>query len=196
MRDSKPPGDLFEVLSSLVRWFNHQKVPYTLIGGVAVGLVAQPRATLDVDAVVWMDLAEAASFIESAEKFGFEARVADAIGFVRTNRVLLLRHRESKIGIDVSFGILPFEREMLDRALPIDIGDTVVKVATPEDLIILKAVAHRKRDLIDIDNLLDVYPDVDRSRLQYWIRQFAEALEAPEILKDFERLIENRGVRR
>ena len=181
------------MLSSLVRWFNHQEVQYTLIGGVAVGLVAQPRATQDIDAVVWMDLDEAPTFIDSAEAFGFEARVSDALGFLRKNRVLLLRHRESKIGIDVSFGILPFEREMLERALQVDLGGTVVAVATPEDLIILKAVAHRKRDLIDIDNLLNVHPNVDQNRLRDWIRQFAEALDSPEILTDFERLIEDRG---
>jgi len=54
-------------------------------------------------------------------------------------------------------------------------------VATPEDLIILKAIAHRKRDFIDIDSM------------QNWIQQFADALESPEILSDFESLLENRS---
>ena len=193
MSKSEPPRDLLDVLLSLVRWFNHQKVSYTIIGGIAVGMVAQPRATQDIDAVVWMDLDEADSFLNSAKEFGFEARTSDPIGFARKNRVLLLRHAGSGVGIDLSFGVLPFEREMFDRALELSIGDTTLKVAAPEDLVILKAVAHRKRDLIDIDTLLLVHPDLDLARMRYWIRQFAEALDSPDILSDFEKLLENRG---
>jgi predicted nucleotidyltransferase len=192
MPESKPPGDLLDVLSSLVRWLNHQQVPYAIIGGVAVSMVAQPRATQDIDAVVSIDLDQVSGLIDSARDFGFEPRPSDPIGFAKKNLVLLLRHKESNIGIDLSVGFLPFEHEMLDRAREFSIGATNIKVATPEDLIILKAVAHRKRDLIDIDTLLDAHADLDLDRVRYWIGQFAEVLESPELLTDFEKLVENR----
>jgi predicted nucleotidyltransferase len=193
MPETRQPGELLQVLSALVRWFNHQDVTYAIIGGVAVGLVSQPRATQDIDAVAWLDLDDAALFVDSGQAFGFDARIPDPIGFARQNRVLLLRHSESHIGVDLSLGVLPLEREMLDRALELDIGGTRLRVATPEDLIILKAIAHRKRDFIDIDSLLDVHPNLDVGRMRNWIQQFADALESPEILSDFESLLENRG---
>ncbi|HYX28407.1 MAG TPA: nucleotidyl transferase AbiEii/AbiGii toxin family protein [Pyrinomonadaceae bacterium] len=188
----KQPRELLQVLSALVRWFNHQEVPYTIIGGVAVSLVSQPRATQDIDAVAWIDLDNAEAFVDSGQAFGFQARISDPIGFARRNRVLLLRHAESEIGIDVSLGALPLEREVLDRALEFNIGGTILRVATPEDLIILKAIAHRKRDLIDIDTLLDVHENLDVARMRNWIQQFADVLESPEILNDFTNLLENR----
>ena len=60
---------------------------------------------------------------------------------------------------------------MLDRSTELNAGSISLKVATPEDLIILKAVAHRQRDLIDIDNLLDVHQNLDFDRIRHWVRQ-------------------------
>ena len=98
--------------------------------------------------------------------------------------------QQTNIGIDLSCGALPFEREMLDRSTEVKAGPISLKVATPEDLIILKAVAHRQRDLIDIDNLLDVHRNLDFDRIRHWVHQFAEVLDSPEIVNDLEKLIE------
>ncbi len=67
-----------------------------------------------------------------------------------------------------------------------------MRVATPEDLIITKAVAHRKRDLLDIDNLVSVYPNLDLARIRHWVGQFSAVLESPELIRDLESLLENR----
>src|SRR5258708_152180 len=109
------------------------------------------------------------------------------------SRVFLLRHKDTGIGVDISCGALPFEEEMISRALDFNAGDLTLKVATPEDLIIMKAVAHRKRDLIDIDNLLTVYQDLDLSRVRNWVREFAQVLEMPELVNDLENLLKGRG---
>ena len=66
------------------------------------------------------------------------------------------------------------------------------QVAAPEDLIITKAVAHRKRDLLDIDNLVSVYPNLDLARIRHWVGQFAAVLESPELVGDLENILENR----
>ncbi len=55
-----------------------------------------------------------------------------------------------------------------------------------------EAVAHRKRDLLDIDNLASVYPNLDLDRIRHWVGQFAEVLESPEMVSDLENLLENR----
>lgn len=40
----------------------------------------------------------------------------------------------------------------------------------PEDLIILKAVAHRSKDKEDIRILADKYPNLDTARIKKWIK--------------------------
>jgi len=47
-----------------------------------------------------------------------------------------------------------------------------------------QAVAHRGKDLLDIEGILRSYPDVDRSRIERWVREFAAALDMPELWDD------------
>jgi predicted nucleotidyltransferase len=192
MPEPESPRDLLSVLLSLVSWLSEKETPYAIIGGVAIGLVAQARATQDIDAVVWLDVEDFPAFIDSGVRFGFLPRVSDALEFAMRSRVFLLRHEDTGIGVDISCGALPFEEETIARALDFNAGDLTLKVATPEDLIIMKAVAHRKRDLIDIDNLLTVYQDLDLSRVRNWVREFAQVLEKPELVDDLENLLNGR----
>jgi hypothetical protein len=193
MSESQLPQSLLRVLASLTEWFKDQHVSYAIIGGAAIGFLGQPRATQDIDAVTWLDLTETAGFIESGARFGFFPRISDPIEFAFKSRVLLLQHIQTKIDVDISLGALPFEQEMIERAIEFTTPELRVQVATPEDLIITKAVAHRKRDLLDIDNLVSVYPNLDLARIRYWVGEFAAVLESPELVSDMEDLLENRN---
>ena len=70
------------------------------------------------------------------------------------------------------------------------IGDLELRLPTPEDLIILKAVAHRGKDLLDIQGILKSQPDLDRTRIERWVRDFATALEMPELWEDIAPLLQ------
>jgi len=192
MSEPQLPQSLLRVLASLTEWFKDQHVSYAIIGGAAIGFLAQPRATQDIDAVTWLDLSETAGFVKSGARFGFFPRISDPIEFAFKSRVLLLQHNQTKIDVDISLGALPFEQEMIERAIEFTTPELTVLVATPEDLIITKAVAHRKRDLFDIDNLISVYPNLDLARIRHWVGQFAAVLESPELTNDLEDLLKNR----
>jgi len=193
MSEPQLPQTFLRVLSSLAEWFRDQQVPYAIIGGAAISFLAQPRATQDIDAVTWLDLADADGFIRSGARFGFFPRISDPIEFALKSRVLLLQHNQTKIDVDISLGALPFEQEMIERAIEFATPELTVQIATPEDLIITKAVAHRKRDLLDIDNLASVYPNLDLTRIRHWVGQFAAVLESPEMVSDLENLLRNRN---
>jgi len=189
MSETPLPKDLLPVLSSLAEWLRDDGIPYAIIGGVAIGLVAEARATQDIDAIVWLDLENVASFIKSGAQSGFVPRISDPVDFARKTRVVLLEHADTNIGVDISCGALPFEQELIERAQEFKVRDVTLKVAAPEDLIITKAVAHRGRDLIDIENLLLAHPDLDVARVRSWVQQFADVLEAPELINDLENIL-------
>ncbi len=88
---------------------------------------------------------------------------------------------ESGIGIDISLGALPFEQEMVARSEVYQLESLEIRLPTPEDLIIMKAVAHRPKDLLDIQGILRSHPNLDRRRIRKWVTQFAELLEMPEV---------------
>ena len=58
-------------------------------------------------------------------------------------------------------------------------------------MIILKAVAHRQKDMLDIEAVIAAQPHLDKERIAFWVRQFAELLEMPELWTDVERLLDN-----
>jgi len=111
-------------------------------------------------------------------------RIADAEDFTRRHRVLLLCHRESGINVDISLGMLPLEVEAVERSAVHKIGSLSIRLPTPEDFIIFKAVDHRPQDLLDIQAVIEVRPDLDRERVGYWVREFAQVLDMPELWED------------
>ena len=109
-------------------------------------------------------------------------------GFASKNHVMLLRHEESLINVDISLGMLPFEVEAVERSQLIPVGGLSIRLPTAEDLVIMKGVAHRARDLEDIRTICDANQDLDMGRVEHWLKQFAEALQMPEIWTDIEKL--------
>ena len=106
--------------------------------------------------------------------------------------MLLLRHEPSGIPIDLSLGALAFEENAVRRAVPTDAGGFFVPLARPEDLVVMKAVAHRPVDAADIDAILAAHPRIDRAFVLSTVREFAEAIEAPELLDDLAELLHRR----
>lgn len=52
-----------------------------------------------------------------------------------------------------------------------------------------KAVAHRGRDIADIEAVVDASPKLDHRYILRWVRRFAEVLETPEIVTDIQTLL-------
>lgn len=180
---------------ALTRWFETEQVSYTTIGGLAVALIAEPRVTKDIDVTVWLGERDWGEFLATGGAFGFTPRFADALEFAQQARVLLLQYQmpgqpERAALLDVSLAAMPFEQQMIERASRITIEALQLVVATPEDLIIMKAIPRRPRDIADIESILNTHPELDRARVRYWVSQFAETLELPELMTELERLLQ------
>lgn len=163
--------------------------PWTIIGGVASGLLGKPRFTADVDAVILIDLKNIPQILRNAEKVGLKPRIKDPVAFAQKNRVLLLQHEESGINIDLSLGLLPFEKEAIQKSKHHRFGKITINLPTVEDLIIFKAVAHRPQDILDIQELINLNPSVDKRYIEKNVSEFARLLETPEIWKDIKSIL-------
>lgn len=115
--------------------------------------------------------------------------------FAAIHHVLLLRHEPSGVDVDLSIAWLPFELEALAASEPLDLAGMRIPVARAEDLIVYKAVAFRPQDQQDIERLLGLYGGhVDLPRIRRIVAEFAEAMEEPERVTDFERLVRRVGL--
>jgi len=163
---------------------------HMLIGGVAVIARGVRRLTDDVDMALWADGVDLQTVLRGLAAQDIRPRIDDALAFARRSQVLLLRHGASGIDIDLSLAWLPFEREALDRADLIAIGRRRVRVATPDDLIIYKAIAARERDLSDIQRLIELHgASVDFTRVRGIVVELASALERPELVQALDRIV-------
>ena len=193
MADLRSLAPLLAALRDLAAWFADGAVPGVVIGGVAASILGRPRATRDVDALVLLEEERWPAFLAQGGQFGFVPRREDCLAFASEARVLLVHHAPSGIDTDVALGILPFEEHAVEHATWVDVGGVHIPLPRPEDLIIMKAVAHRPRDLADIEAIVDASPGLDRERVLLWGRAFAEAAEMPEILRSLEAVLAGHG---
>lgn len=190
MARTRVPGPLLQAIGAVTAWLRSADVPAAVIGGVAASLLGRPRVTKDVDLVVALTAdSDLPRFLALGERHGVTPRTADAVDFAKVSRVLLLRHGPSGIEIDMSLASLPFEQEVIERAVERTIRGVAFRLATVEDLIVMKAIALRPRDIADIEALLDTHPQLDVERIRGYLRAFTEALETDDFAAEFERLL-------
>jgi hypothetical protein len=185
-----PAPDIRPALAALSTALAALDRPAMLIGGLAVIARGVPRLTIDIDAVVHAEGLDVDRLWAVLRDSGLEARVADAAQIARERLVLLLRHRASGVTVDLSLGWVQFERDAMARATTVDLDGVRIPVATPEDLVVLKAVAWRGLDRSDITELIVRHrADMDFQRIRTTLAQFFEVLEIPERLAEFDRLV-------
>ena len=173
-------GALRAALHDFVQWLRADSTPSIVIGGVAVALLAKPRITKDVDGLVLLPEEKWPDFLTQGEAFGFVPRISDPLAFAFQSRVLLLTHKPTEINADVSLGLLAFEEQAIARAITIRALGIDVPLPTPEDLVVMKAVVSRPRDIADIEAVLDIH-DVDQERIRHWVQALSDVMEAPEL---------------
>ena len=86
-------------IQRLLERFGNQGV---IIGGVAASVLGTPRLTADVDVVLLLSMSRLPELLGIAAELGLVPRIADAEQFARRNRVVLLRHEEIGISMEIA----------------------------------------------------------------------------------------------
>jgi len=122
----------------------------------------------------------------------FPSRIPDGRAFALARRVLLIRAGNGK-DVDIALGGLPFEEEMVQRAVPVEFAPgLVLPCCTAEDLIILKAFAGRPRDWLDVETVILRQKDLDASYIQRHLGLLCDLKEDPDPLVRVKRLLEEK----
>ena len=172
-------------LNELASVLKNENVPYMIIGGLANAIWGYPRATLDIDVSIWVlddQIQRLLSILE--KKYVFLVKKPN--DFISKTRVLPIKNNEN-LRIDIIFGVLPFEKDALDRAVEVKIGASSIKFCTAEDLILLKIISERSKDLEDVRNVLRYQKDnLDYSYLEPRIMELSDLLDRPGIRKKWD----------
>ena len=169
---------LAAVLDRWGRWY--------LFGAQAVVAYGVPRFSADVDVTVELEPEDPERFIRDMEAGGFQLRLDDP-DFARRSRVMPFVHVATGMPLDVVLAGSGLEDEFLARAAATDIAGISVPLIRLDDLLIVKILAGRPKDIEDARTLWRLHgPRVDRRRIRRLLRLLEEALGQSDLLSAFE----------
>lgn len=151
---------------------------FALVGGLAVSVRAEVRFTRDVDLVVVVaDDSEAESLTCGLRSVGYSA-VASVEHETRHRLSTVRLMSPSGVKVDLLFASSGIEKEIVDRATPVDLGSAgTVPVANAEELLAMKVLSMtdtRLQDRIDAQRLLQFTPELDVSIVREHLARITE----------------------
>ena len=163
------PESLYKQLLHVCNFLVENQTPYMIIGGIAVSIWTAPRATVDLDFVIGVTEENLPLFIKSATQKGIIVFDSDPMVFkkIKLCRMFLEGKEAQLIMLDFILADDPYKIKSLERAISLPWEGQDIKVASPEDIILLKLLSGRGQDLVDIENIIKMrQPSLDQKYLQ------------------------------
>ena len=179
---SPSPDILYEQLLHVCHFLEKNNIPYMVVGGIAVGIWVAPRATVDLDFVIGLDEDRLPLFIETAQKAGLVLFDPKPMQFKKMKLLrMFLQGKEAQLlMLDFILTDDDYKRESIKRAIALPLEGQEIKVASPEDVILLKLLSGRGQDRVDIENIIRIRKNsLDRNYLDHW----AERLSVSDLLR-------------
>lgn len=184
-----------EVVAALGRAFDALGARWYLFGAQAALLYGSTRLTADVDVTVDLRGAAPDALARALSSAGFSMRIEDA-DFIRRTRVLPVLHVATGIAADVVIAGPGLEELFLDRAELRDVGGARVPVARAEDLVAMKLLAGRSKDVEDVVAILAARANLDINLLRSTLSLLEGALDQSDLLPALDAALERaRGLR-
>jgi hypothetical protein len=161
--------------SAGARWY--------LFGAQAALIHGTSRLTADIDATVaWQDASRVEPLRAAVRAHGFVDRPV-ATDFTARTRVLPLEHSATRIEVDLVLGGPGLEELFLSRAREHDVEGVRVPVASAEDLIAMKVLGGRPKDLEDVRALLAANSGrLDLAHVRGVLSELESALDRRDLL--------------
>jgi predicted nucleotidyltransferase len=133
--DAANADDLAATLADAIEAIEDAGIDYLLVGGLAVVALGRLRHSRDIDLLVRPENARQA--LEALSRAGFETK--------EVNPNWLFKAFRSELQVDLIFklrGDIYLDEEMLRRSTVETYKGSEVRIAPPEDLIVIKALTH------------------------------------------------------
>jgi hypothetical protein len=163
-------------------------IEHVFVGALAAMAYGRPRATLDADIVLLVDFDKAEQVLAAIEEAGRDIS--------RREYVLkkLQEGRPAKIiwddifSFDLRLASYGIDVEAIRRARTISLGDEVVRIAPPEEIIVYKLARFQGHDREDIRGILRTQKALDWERMEDLAEDLADQAEIPEIQDRLEQI--------
>jgi hypothetical protein len=175
---------LVETFEALSAAFGDLEIRWYVFGAQAAIFHGITRATADIDVTVEAGEHPTAEVATALTSHGFVLRVADP-AFVEQTRVLPVVHATG-IPVDVVLAGPGIEELFLDRVVRRRVGKADVPIAAAEDIIVMKVLAGRPKDVDDIRAIITAKRDLDVARVRETLALLESALDQSDLTPVFE----------
>lgn len=158
------PQTAAEVARVVADVLDRHGMPYAIGGAIALGFYAVPRATVDVDINVFVSPTDQLSAALAAlAEAGFVAHEDEAALRARTIAEGQFRGSIGGLRVDVFVPAIPYYADLAARRRQVTLLGRPLWVLSPEDLVVLKLMFFRRKDLADVEAILrDQGASIDR----------------------------------
>jgi hypothetical protein len=146
-----PEPGLADKVAGLAHAFGAAEIPFAFGGALALAYYAEPRATVDVDVNVFVAPDAIDRIVEVLGGFGVRASAAQR---KRTRRDGQVRLHWGTTPLDLFFAYDAFHFHAAPRIRWVPFGPDSIPILAPEDLLVCKVVFDRRKDWIDIEQML------------------------------------------
>ena len=135
----------------IIRFLEKQKLDYFILGGLAVGVLGEPRFTQDLDLDLFLKKESVSDFLKQLQKAKFQIKVKEALSTAKIFGSFYFFCND--LQVDIILASTSLEQEALKRKRQITLFGKKMYFPSPEDLILLKLVPARPKDLIDAETI-------------------------------------------
>lgn len=178
------------VLQDLERAFSGLGLRWYLFGAQAAIIHGAARVTADLDITVDLGEWSTKDLADSVKTCGFILRVEeDDDEFISQTRVLPVVHEASSLPVDLVIAGPGLEEVFFERVTNVELQGGSFPVASAEDLVVMKILAGRTRDLEDAEAMISAQESVlDFEHIEGLLRMLEEALGQSDLLPQLERI--------
>ncbi|MFN7892462.1 MAG: nucleotidyl transferase AbiEii/AbiGii toxin family protein [Pirellula sp.] len=163
-----------DVLFEIVAVCENMNLEFAIMGGIAVRVHGIPRPTFDVDIELTVTQSQLQAFFDHCERLRYTIGDAyrsgwrDEVGGMPLVKMKTYLPTPRSVDVDVFINETPFQQSIMKRRHYFDLSDRTLPFVSAEDLILLKLLANRPRDLGDIGDIIFVQRQLDDSYMRLW----------------------------
>jgi len=183
-----PELDALGVAVKLARALESAQIDYAIGGAIALGFATEPRGTIDVDLIAFVDPNSLAHLFETLTKTGCDLDPTRAVEQARQR--FDFRTRCHGIRVDVFLPSFELYAAAKQRRRRVALGDQQLWIWSPEDLAVFKILFNRGKDWVDVESLLVTGGQAfDRDYVRAWIVELMGAHD--DRVADWDQLCRN-----
>ncbi len=153
---------------AVARTLTAANVPHAFGGAIALEFAGTPRGSWDIDVNL---------FVPESSAWDVLKTLGDLIDGIHLSRALAVAQRDGQVrldwdgtGVNLYFSYDAFHDSCRDRVREVTFDGERIGILSPEDVVVLKVLADRDRDWVDIGDILRCQGDaLDLEYARHWI---------------------------